>query len=103
MTTYYAICNVHGPISRRIEAESVEDAVNYVSTADTRQWIDEPATDAEDDLDIDGADLSESEMMDAMESAGYVMVRDLASVSVGPAPTRVAHVSDGWMLFGRDQ
>lgn len=100
MTTYYAICNVNGPISRAIEAESIEDAVAQFEAADTREWIDEPATDAEDDLDICGEDMDEGEFCETMIAAGYAIARDLSSVVCGQGPTtRSAHVADGWLLF----
>jgi hypothetical protein len=100
LTTYYAVCNVNGPISRAIEAESLDEAVDQFRAADTRAWIDEPALDAEDDLDIVGEDMDENEFCEAMIAAGYAIARDLDGIVAGQGPTmRNAHVSNGWVLF----
>ena len=100
MATYYAVCNVNGPISRRIEADSVEEAASVFEFADSQAWIDEPATDAEDDLDIAGDGMTEDEFSDALRAAGARPVRDLSEVMVGPCETaRPSHIADGWMLW----
>jgi hypothetical protein len=100
MATYYAVCNVNGPISRRIEADSVEGAIGVFEFADSQAWIDEPATDAEDDLDIAGDGMSEDEFAEALRAAGARSVRDLSEVMVGPCGTaRPSHIADGWMLW----
>jgi hypothetical protein len=99
MTTYYAVCNVNGPISHEIQAESLEDAVAQFGAADTQQWIDDADTDAEDDLDIeDASGMSEGEFEAALEAAGCTMVRDLSPVHNYHAGTS-AHLSGGWELW----
>lgn len=67
MTTYYAVCNVNGPISKRIEDPSAEPQ---------SEWIDEAYTDAEDDLNINGEDMTPGQFEDAMIEAGATLVRD---------------------------
>jgi hypothetical protein len=100
MATYYAVCNVNGPISRRIEADSVEEAASVFESSDSRAWIDGQSTDAEDDLDIEGDGMTEDEFSDALRDAGARPVRDLSEVMVGPCETaRPSHIADGWMLW----
>lgn len=101
MKTYYAVCDCNGPISKTIEAESVADAVDQFEAADIREWIDRAETDAEDGLEIEGADnMSELEFWDALESAGCEQVADLSEIVVGQGPTtRMAHIVGGWTLW----
>jgi hypothetical protein len=99
--TYYAVCHVGGPISVRIEAESVDAAERRFRALDLDECIDRARTDAEDDLDIDGADASESQFGDALELAGYIEVRDLDPIDNAHAGTR-AHLAGGWVLWGPD-
>lgn len=100
MATFFAVCNANGPISKEINAASVAEAVEIFEAGNQREWIDEPATDAEDDLDICGDGMSESQFSEALEAAGCEMVSDLSSVTVGKGPTlRSAHVVGGWELW----
>lgn len=69
MTTYYAIANANGMISRRIDASDEREALK-IAEASGRDWIDDPATDAEDDFGFDGADKSHSECVELLEAAG---------------------------------
>lgn len=99
MATFFAVCWVNGPISRELNAESIEDAVAQFEAADTRSWIDNAETDAEDALDIDGADgMDEAEFDAAMQAAGCEMVRDLEPIHNYHAGT-TSHLSGGWMLW----
>jgi len=97
---YYAVCNVHGPISRRIDAKTVEEAVTIFGAADTAQWIDAPAIDAEEDLDIEGEGMSEDQFADALLRVGCRPVMDLDEIAVGQGPAqRTSHLADGWILW----
>ena len=98
MTTYYAVCNVYGPISVRIEAASDSEAREKFEALDQRAAIDEPRTDAEDDLDICGDGMSEEEFDAALEAAGYTTACDLSPIVNAHAGT-VAHLADGWWLW----
>lgn len=98
MTTYYAVCNVNGPISHMIEAGTLADAIAAFEAADTQQWIDDADTDAEDALDIAGENMSESAFSRALKAAGLTMVRDLSVVENYHAGTQ-SHLSDGWELW----
>ena len=68
-STYYAVCHVNGPISVRLSGNTLEYARVDFFEGDPRSWIDEPRTDAEDDLDIDGADMSATKFDEALRAA----------------------------------
>lgn len=100
MKTYYAVCNANGPISRRIEADDIAGAVAAFEAADLHAWVNEGATDAEDDIGLDGTGSSESEFAELLESAGCIMVQDLDLVVCGQGPTlRADHLLGGWQLW----
>lgn len=98
MTTYYAVCNVYGPISVRIEAADDAEAREKFEALDQRAAIDGQRTDAEDDLDICGDGMSEEEFDAALEAAGYTTACDLSPIVNAHAGT-VAHLADGWRLW----
>lgn len=102
MTTYYAVCDVNGPISVRLDAGSLEAALEEFEAADTRAWIDEPRTDAEDDLDIDGADMDEDQFDAALKAASARPIKDLAEVVNGHTG-RQYHIAGGWHLWRHDE
>ena len=97
-SSFYAVCNVGGPISVRLDASSVEAAKAEFEAADKRAWIDGARTDAEDDLDICGDGMSESEFSDALQSAGAEIVSDLSPIHNYHSGT-TAHLADGWTLW----
>lgn len=99
--TYYAVCNVNGPISVRLDGETREQALAAFAALDTRAAIDSVSTDAEDDLEIDGTDMTEDEFAAALEEAGAERVEDLSPIVNAHAGT-VAHLADGWMLWSYD-
>jgi hypothetical protein len=102
MATFFAVCNVNGPISKEINAESIDDAVSQFAAMDSRYLIDNCSTDAEDDLDIeDATEMSEDEFAAALEAAGCESVRDLSEVVNGHS-MRSYHVADGWMLWKKN-
>src|SRR5690606_33714057 len=68
--TYYAVCNVNGPISVRLPGETREQALAAFAALDTRAAIDECSMDIENDLGIDGEDMTEYEFACALEEAG---------------------------------
>lgn len=98
MTTYYAVCNVYGPISVRIEAANDAEAREKFEALDQRAAIDAQTTDAEDDLDICGDGMSEDEFDAALRAAGCQSVSDLSPIVNAHAGT-VAHLADGWWLW----
>ncbi len=73
---YYAV--FVGPISRRLAASTLTEALTEVQDADLQSWINEPATDAENDLQIDGAGMDETDFSRALKAAGCELVQDLA-------------------------
>jgi hypothetical protein len=95
---YYAICNVNGPVSVKLDASSEEDAVAEFQAADARAWIDDGRTDAEDDLGIDGSSMDDASFDEALKAAGARPVRDLDEIVNGHT-MRVAHLSNGWTLW----
>ena len=100
--TYYAICNVNGPISVRLDGETKIQALAAFAALDTRAAIDSASTDAEDDLGIDGANMSEDEFAAALEEAGAEYAADLSPIVNDHAGT-VAHRADGWSLWVYDE
>lgn len=98
MVTYYAVCNVHGPISVEIEADSDAAARAAFERLDVRAAIDAARTDAEDALSIAGEGMSENDFAAALESSGCTYVADLDPVHNAHAGT-TAHLADGWSLW----
>lgn len=99
--TYYAVCNVNGPISVNLgDHDTVEAAVAAFESIDPRAKIDECAADAEDELDICGEDMGEETFARALREAGCAQVRDLSPIVNAHAGT-VAHLADGWTLWAR--
>ena len=92
MATYYAICNVNGPISHRIQAGSAAEAADFFADSDPRAWIDSPDTHAEDDLGIEGEGLDEVAFAAEMEAVGYE-----------PTSYPDGNVRDGWVIWGPAQ
>lgn len=96
--TYYAVCDCNGPISRRLMAKTLEAAITELDGADLQSWIDEPATDVEDEQEIDGYGMGESAFAAALTAAGLEMVHDAASVD-NPLAGTVAHLAGGWRIW----
>jgi len=97
--TYYAVCNAGGPISVKLDAGTKEEALAAFAALDVRAAIDAAKTDAEDDLDIDGAqDMNESDFSAALEAAGAEHVCGLEPVVNAHAGT-VSDLKDGWALW----
>lgn len=102
MATFFAVCNVHGPISKEINAESICEAVEQFEAMDTQYLIDSNSTDADEDLDIeDATGMSEDEFAAALEAAGCESVRDLSPVINGHT-MRSDHLADRWMLWKKN-
>lgn len=49
MATFFAVCNVNGPISVEINASDLDQAVAEFEAMDARELIDDARTDAEDE------------------------------------------------------
>lgn len=92
--TYYAVCNVHGPISVWLEAESDAAARAAVDELALREAIDDARTDAEDALGIGGADMTEEDFAEALRAAGAC---EVAAIDVGGRHD--APIRDGWSLW----
>ena len=99
---FYAACNVNGPISVSIEADSVDNAVAIFAELDAQGMIDAAECDAEDDLDFDGSSMSESEFEAAMDAAGFSVIRDLSEIHNYHSGV-TQHLQDGWQLFGQSE
>lgn len=96
--TYYAICNVNGPISFLLDGDTETEALESFAAADHRAMIDDVYTDAEDALGMNGEEMSEDEFEQALKSAGGEPIRSLAEVTNAHAGT-VAHEVGGWYLW----
>lgn len=102
MKTYYAVCNVNGPISVNLgEHPAASLAVGTFLEGHKRDWIDGMRTDAEDDLGISCADMTETEFAVVLRQEGCQEVADLEPIINTHAGT-VAHLADGWMLWSLD-
>lgn len=78
--TFYATCDCNGPISARIEAQSVDDALKQIDRHG-REWIDEPRLDAEDDLsEVSWEGWTEEQVTAEMQRLGwrYIYQTDIA-------------------------
>jgi hypothetical protein len=82
---------VNGPISVRIEADSIDAAAARFRTGEFLAAADDVRTDAEDDLDIVGASMTPTQFDDALRAAGCTMVRRLDEAAEAN--------SDGWYLW----
>ena len=69
-TKFYAVADINGPITVRINAETAAAAREWFDSQ-TDNFGDDCRTDAEDDLDVCGDGMSASEWSDVMESKGY--------------------------------
>lgn len=96
--TYYACCNVNGPISVEIVAKSVESALEKFAALNHRECIDNCRTDAEDELDIDCTGFDEDAFDEAMREKGYRVVADMSDASGHDG--RLLHVVGGWLIYG---
>ena len=101
MKTYYAVCNVNGPISVGLDAATPAEAIDAFEALDHRALIDGSSTDAEDDLDICGAGMDEEAFDDALRDKRCIPVQDLDAVINAQAGT-VAHLANGWYLWQRE-
>ncbi len=90
--TYYAVCDVNGPISITLEAATLREAYRELErlaeSGDLRQAIDDACTDAEDDLDIAGEGMASQEFSAALEAAGCVYEGDSDEWSIWSCPSR---------------
>lgn len=97
--TYYAVCNAGGPISVKLDGSTKAEALAAFAALDGRAAIDGAKTDAEDDLEIEGAqDMGESDFAEALEAAGAEHVCGLEPIVNAHAGT-VADLKDGWALW----
>lgn len=70
---YYAVADMGGPISVRINAETASEAREWFLAQD-ENFGDEAYTDAEDDFGVCGDGMSHSEWSAVMESKGFKIV-----------------------------
>ena len=80
MTEYYATCDVQGPISVRIMANSLEEVLEQIKTEGQR-WIDAFCCDAEDafldtDFNDNWEDFSLEDVAWELKDAGYQCIHD---------------------------
>ena len=96
---YYAVCQVNGPISIRLEGDSANAARKTFQKVDEQAAIDEQRSDIEDDLDVDdAAQLNETQMTARLEAAGASWIEPLGDT--GPNGHAKA---DDWWLWTVDQ
>ena len=98
MKKFYAVCNVNGPISVRLEAGTLDDAIAEFEAADGSEWVDDPRMDAEYDFGITGEGMSEDQFGDALTACGCVAVKDLDEIINAHAGWS-GHLLNGWYLW----
>ncbi|HLV64253.1 MAG TPA: hypothetical protein VKY73_00505 [Polyangiaceae bacterium] len=83
---YYAVTNVNGPISVRLEGDTPAEAIAYAERAEYgrapgeddglgRSWIDSARTDLEDEFAVDGSGMNAAEFSRALRGMGARHVR----------------------------
>jgi hypothetical protein len=98
MSTFFAVCDANGPISRMLDSDTLQEALAEFEAADKQAWLDEPAMDAEGYFEIEGDGMGEDEFAAALTAAGAQLVEDLEPIVNAHAGT-VAHLSGGWRLW----
>lgn len=105
MSNYYAVCNVNGPISLGLKAEDESGAkAEFAALGEIKLQgaIDAARTDAEEDLEIEGEGMTESEFDCALFKAGAEPVCSLKPIVNAHAGT-VAHEAGGWYLWRAEE
>ena len=98
MATFFAVCNVNGPISVEINASDLDQAVAEFEAMDARELIDDARTDAEDELGLDGQGKSEDEFESMLLASGCQQVKVLDVVNNYHAGTTAALLG-GWSIW----
>lgn len=99
---FYAVCNVNGPVSVSIEADSIDAAVAVFSELDPQGVVYADECDAEDDLGFCGDGMSEDEFEAAMEGRGYIVVRDLDQIH-NYHTGEISNLQNGWRLYAQSR
>lgn len=73
--SYYVICDANGPMSKELTTSSDLDHARAMFSAQhtidrCREWIDDPATDLEDEIGIDASDMGYDEFKEEIAQAG---------------------------------
>ena len=92
MSTYYAVCNVNGPVSVLLIGNTYEAAIADFVAGNKQTWIDEQMMDVEFDFNCRCGDMNEEEFDNTLESFGCKRVCDLS-------PIDDRHLKDGWYLW----
>lgn len=98
MTTFFAVCNVGGPISVEIEADSVDEAIAEFEAMNKRELIDDATTHADDYYDHDCTGQSEEEFEATLQFFNCEHVMSLDQIINHHAGT-VSHLAGGWSLW----
>jgi hypothetical protein len=101
MARFFAVCNVGGPISIAIQADSVSAAVAEFDDIDQRSVIDDGRCDVSRLLgwkESDTRGKTEDEIAVMLQAAGCKEVRDLDSVYNYHGRTS-GHLQNGWALW----
>lgn len=96
---FYAVCNANGPVSKGINAGSIDEAIQQFERMDSQSLIDNCSTDAEDDLGIEyAAGMDQGEFAETLESSGCESVRNLSEIVNGHS-MRANNIMGGWVLW----
>lgn len=98
MTTFFAVCNVNGPISVEIEEDSVGDALSEFELLDKRQLIDDATSHVDDYYNHDCTGQSEDEFDKTLRFFNCEFVKSLDQIINHHAGT-VGHLVGGWSLW----
>lgn len=81
--SYYAVCNVNGPISIKVKGSNVEEALESFNRLDKLKAIDKGFIDVEKDLKINGEGLTKEEFEQVLKETGLSPVCTLDNMSCG--------------------
>lgn len=98
MTTFFAVCNVGGPISVEIEADSVDEAIAEFDAMDKRELIDDATSHVDDYYNHDCTGQSEDEFEKTLKFFNCEHVKSLDQIINHHAGT-VSHLRGGWALW----
>lgn len=98
MATFFAVCNVNGPVSVEIEADSVDEAIAEFEAMDKRELIDDATSHVDDYYDHDCTGQSEEKFDTTLRFFNCEHVKSLDRIVNHHAGT-VSQLADGWSLW----
>lgn len=97
---YYAIANVNGPISVRLPGSTLDEARAALAALSVAECV-EAYMDVEDDLGIDGENMTEDQFAAVLTAAGAVQIEPCQEQSGHDGRAQV--VAGDWWLWSVTQ